>query len=62
MNEEGIDNWLSVFDNVKIIGDLDTHCSNKISLRKNCLYWTQKRLKLEEGRKKNIKSYVQECT
>lgn len=58
MNEEGINNWLSVLDNVKIIGGLDTHCSNKISMRKNCLCWTKKRLKLEEGRKKYKELYT----
>ena len=59
MNEEGINNWLPVFDNMKIIDDIDTHCSKKISMRKSCPGWTQNRLRLEERRYRNMKSYIQ---
>lgn len=57
MNEKEINNWPSGIDNVKIIGDLDTSCFREIWRRKACLGWAQERIRLQEGREKNVNSY-----
>lgn len=66
MNERGINNWPSGFDKMKIPGDLDPTASvrsqggkpARVGLKKK----KKKRVRLQEGREKNVNSYLWEHT